>query len=366
MNVFDYNYYIWGTGCKAEEINLGCKEEINSIKLLGYIDNNIEKQGKDFFGKKVFSPDILIGDLDSRIIILNKYYDEIVNQISMKYPQCIERIMEKDFFKRIQIITRYKDTSEDKIKEIKDYLLEHPLNIFNAEFVEKYKQDDIKVYFDKEKRLFYVYYFGKKMYISRAYKNEEEVKKYCNSVFLEQDINSPHRYLTDNFFVDKDSVVIDAGVAEGNFSLPIVEKVKKIYLFEPDKMWEEALHYTFEPYQDKVKIINKCLSDYVNRYTTTIDDIVEESEINFIKMDIEGEELYALRGAQKHILASKNLKCAVCTYHQEFAYDAIKDFFENLNFQAEASEGYMWFPSHYNDWRPPVLRKGLIRAEKRK
>ncbi len=45
----------------------------------------------------------------------------------------------------------------------------------------------------------------------------------------------------------------------------------------------------------------------------TIDDAVEE-EISFIKMDIEGSEQAALRGANRHIVSSYP-RLAVCIYH---------------------------------------------------
>ena len=49
----------------------------------------------------------------------------------------------------------------------------------------------------------------------------------------------------------------------------------------------------------------------------TIDDIVNSlavDDINFIKMDIEGAERYALAGASKTISRFKP-KMALCTYH---------------------------------------------------
>lgn len=47
---------------------------------------------------------------------------------------------------------------------------------------------------------------------------------------------------------------------------------------------------------------------------TTVDEAVPE-RISFLKMDIEGAELRALRGAEKHIRADKP-KLAVCVYHK--------------------------------------------------
>ena len=118
-------------------------------------------------------------------------------------------------------------------------------------------------------------------------------------------------------------------------------------------------------YKDKVTIINKCVSNYKDDETTTLDDSIEEGKIDFIKMYIEGEEYYALQGAEKLLTSSPNVKCDICTYHQEFAYAAIKSELEKLGFYIAHSKGYMWYIEHCNIMRPPVLRRGLIRAEKK-
>lgn len=135
-------------------------------------------------------------------------------------------------------------------------------------------------------------------------------------------------------------------------------------MFEPDGEWVEALKHTFEPYKEKIVIINKCLSSYIKGDTTTLDEILDGSKVDFIKMDIEGEEYYAMQGALKSIAATENLRVVVCTYHQEFAYDAIKKLLEDMLFKTETSAGYIWCPASFNPMRPPFLRKCLIRAEK--
>lgn len=63
-------------------------------------------------------------------------------------------------------------------------------------------------------------------------------------------------------------------VAEGNFALSVIDKVKKMDFFESDPDWIEALNYTFAPYMDKVMLVNKYLFNFEDASTVSIDYIV--------------------------------------------------------------------------------------------
>ena len=357
-------YYIWGTGIRAEQINRYYVEQLKQINLIGYIDNTPSKWEGEFFGKKIYSPNILRDDKDSNIIVVSKFAEEIIHQIKKEYPWYEDKI-ETLFFERLQVMARYKNCKEKEIQHILSYLNDHPFHVFNYPFVDKYKNISINIEYDEEKELYYTLHYNKRMYFSRSFKSKDRVREYYRFICIEQDIKSPHRYLTDTFNVPDNAVVVDAGAAEGNFALSIIESAKKIYMFEPDAGWVEALKYTFEPYKEKVEIINKCLSNYIDNTTTTIDEVLNGAKVDFIKMDIEGEEYCAIEGAQESIVSSGDIKCVVCTYHQDFAHNAIKKLLETLNFKNKTSDGYMWYPEDFNIMRAPVLRRGVIRAEKR-
>jgi len=99
----------------------------------------------------------------------------------------------------------------------------------------------------------------------------------------------------------KGKVLLDVGAAEAIFALNAIDLVEKAYLFECEKEWIDALELTFAPWKYKVEIVHKYVSDRNNGNHITIDNFLEEkSKKNlFIKMDIEGYEQAALKGATK-------------------------------------------------------------------
>ena len=84
-----------------------------------------------------------------------------------------------------------------------------------------------------------------------------------------------------------------------------------------DEKWIEALKETFREYSEKVVIIQKFLSSYNDGVYATLDTLIYEP-VDYIKMDIEGNEWDALEGAKRIIKESEKLKCSICSYHSDF------------------------------------------------
>ncbi|MDP4173877.1 MAG: FkbM family methyltransferase [Bacteroidota bacterium] len=241
--------------------------------------------------------------------------------------------------------------------------IDNPLSfIFPYPFSLKYDYCNVKVYKDVKNGLFYVLHHGKKLYYSRDYKEEIEVQKAYYWISIEQDDASPHRYINDSFSVAQDDVVVDIGAAEGNFSLEIIEKASKLFIFETDEKWIEALNATFEPWGKKVEIINKYVSDVNNETCIRLDNILENQTINFIKMDVEGAEIKILKSIDRILNNNKLLKLAICTYHRKNDAKKIEKILRNKKLNYSFSEGYMLFI--YGELTPPYFRKGLVRAVK--
>lgn len=250
-------------------------------------------------------------------------------------------------------------------KEILRHLQDHCVSVFPYKFPEKYVQDDIDLVYDDSHDLFYTLWEGKKLYY-RDGKNPVRARKYFHSLLVEQDVRSPHRYLTGTFDVKENDVVVDIGAAEGNFALTVVEKAAFVFLFEAEKKWRRALEATFRPWRHKVEIVEKYVSDQNDEYRIALDDFfVSDQKVNFIKADVEGAEADVIRGARKLIERQRDLKVALCTYHRQEDAEDLSAMLEEMNFQNSFSDGYMLFYyGRENVVKPPFLRKGILRAIK--
>lgn len=262
----------------------------------------------------------------------------------------------------------YQDIADADVQEIlKNIEKKGFVEAYNQDFVEKYlgdlcsQMDDIQ--YDAEAEMWYAYWNGKRMYYPKDY-SQQDVASAVNFVKLEQDEASPHRYLSGSFDVREGDVVIDAGVAEGNFALDVVERAQKIYLIECEHKWVEALQKTFEPWADKVVIIEKMLGDHDDECFASIDGFVEEGYVNFMKLDVEGAEIPSLKGAENILSNSKNIRCAVCAYHRKNAERDIRELLEEHHFYTTTTKGYMFFKEDLDSWIDGELRRGLVRAVK--
>jgi hypothetical protein len=246
-------------------------------------------------------------------------------------------------------------------KEVLMYLEHNEIRIFPYPFHNNYSPDAIKVFYDQERGMRYVLQDGKRLYFKKRWK-EKKIKQAYSDLLREQDVNSPHRYLADYFTAERNDVVADIGAAEGNFSLSVIEDVRRIYLFEYDNEWIEALKATFAPWSEKVEIINKFVTDHNDDSHTRFDTFFEsKQDITFIKIDVDGAEEVVLNSCKGMFSIKQPLKIALCTYHKNDDEEKLTAILKNNGFLVTPSKGYM---INYYDkkMKAPYLRRGLIRA----
>lgn len=268
-----------------------------------------------------------------------------------------------------KIVNYLRNIPENEInaeqKEVLNYLNHNELDVFPYEFRKKYSPENVEVFKDESLNLYYMIWEGKKLF----YKNGSKLKKaktYFNSLLMEQDETSPHRYLTNDFDFEKGDILVDVGAAEGNFSLSVIEKAKHVYLFEMGIDWIKALEATFEPWKEKVTIIQKYVTDFDSSECIKLDSFFAGKEApTFIKADVEGAEHQIIKGAEETIKNQKIIKMAVCTYHRQTDAEILNKSLKEKGFTTHFSDKYMIF--HYgktNVVQPPYLRKGVLRGRK--
>jgi len=178
--------------------------------------------------------------------------------------------------------------------------------------------------------------------------------------------NSDEDYWTHNFIHPvPDEVYIDGGVLDCETIKSFIKFTKgkhsKIYGFEPDPLsYEQCLSIIERDKLMRVKMINKglwsetttlrfnntndggaCIDDNGKNIinVSTIDESVGDDRVTFIKLDVEGAELEALKGAKETIRRDKP-RLAICVYHKP------EDILELPLYLLEVMPEYKFFLRH--------------------
>ena len=177
-----------------------------------------------------------------------------------------------------------------------------------------------------------------------------------------------------------EEVFVDAGCYDFRTSLALGRRckcVKKVYAFEPDPesykrclqkaenrnrkriqdvrilpygVWSEKTTLRFSSVGTQGSSFIGDMADGVSVPVTTIDDVVDPGDrVTTIKMDIEGSELEALKGARETILRDKP-KLAICIYHKPEDLWEIPAYINEL-----VPEYRLWIRHHTLDMVDTVL-----------
>ena len=292
---------------------------------------------------------------------MNKYLFPFYRAL---FPKPLRTVLLKKSL-RYKIINYFASLPENEVnkeqKEVIQYIENNEVRILPYKFHTNYSPDQVEVIYDPEKGMRYVLQDGKRLYFIKRWTEKKIQRSYCD-LMREQDRESPHRYLTDSFTIGENDVLADIGAAEGNFSLAVIENVKKVFIFEYDQEWIDALRVTFAPWAEKVEIVNKFVSDRNDSKNIRFDTFFENNkDVTFFKIDVDGAESVFLDSCDRVFNSHRPFKIALCTYHK---HDDEKDFtrlLKDYGFTVSPSKGYM---INYYDkkLKAPYLRRGLIRA----
>jgi len=306
------------------------------IKVLGFIDNNPALQNQDYCGCKVFN----INDLTSQkqeatIAIASINY---INEISMQLRDLgFSKIIpcpvfylydEKTYNPEPSFEGIVKDLAENKQQYLDFY------NILEDEKSKKVLETlvNFRLSFDFS---LYGKIFDQNQYFGEDFLNFEE-----NGIF------------------------IDGGGFDGDSTLNYIQKVKnnykKILFFEPDAISFEKAKENLKNIKN-IDFFNKGLysksdvfrfnssgglgsniaeSGNTNIEVVSIDELLDEKAA-YIKMDIEGAELEALKGAKKQLL--KGTQFAISLYHKSGDIRQIPQYIKEIN------PDYKFYLRHYTN-----------------
>ncbi len=254
-------------------------------------------------------------------------------------------------------------SKNEELKQISNRVVKlRKLSVFPYDFPKEYDYKSIIVTRDKDGYP-YVYHNGKKLYLKKEW-DSKKCQEYYNSIMVEQDYRSPHKYITNsNRMPDKEDIIADIGAAEGVFSLEVIEIVKKVYLFEADDSWLIPLNKTFEKWNNKVELVKKYVSEKDEEDSMTLDSFFRDKSVTYIKADIEGAERQMLKGAT-YTMKEKIKKALICTYHRHDDENIIDKIMLTHGFINEFNKGYMTFFYDKETFHFPYVRRGVLFAYK--
>lgn len=336
---------VWGTKDLASRFVRLRVYHGGEYDVICFADNDCRRWGNQFFGKEIISPEEIDEYDYERIVICaqrvstEKIRKQLMEQLGVEEYKIIT-FWDLEAKLTRKIIEKYKQTNDQEIRQIISYYEKIGFNIYGDYRLTV--SEDYRVEYDEDGWPF-VWFEHKKMFFPKNFNFwQDRNGKFIRSILREQGENSPHLYIKDNGEIPEGSVIVDAGVCEGNFALRYVERAKKVYLFEADKRWIEPLKKTFSEYGDKVVLIDKYLQGNDSSYSITLDSAIKEEKIDFLKMDIEGAEVEALLGGKNLLMRSK-ARCAICSYHRQNDEKYIKYLLSEYGYGTDVSKGYMFF-----------------------
>ena len=274
------------------------------VKKEYILDNDSKKWGNKQWGLEIISP-MKCPYEAYNVLILVPFVEEITNQLK-QLPHVPQNIFYLDLYFESNDTAMYYETNHTEIENICDIL----------------SDDMSKVVFQNVIRY-------------RINRN----KKFLEDIALPRNTQYFPKSLNDNPFLTEKEIFLDAGAFIGDtisaFLKIVDNRYHSIYAFEPDEknykvlsnayMDTEKIHCYQAGVGEKSEILH-FISDTSGSKVSidgaeqikivSLDEFLGDIPVTYLKMDVEGMECAALRGAAKLIQRYKP-KLAICTYHSD-------------------------------------------------
>jgi len=373
------SFTIFGAGGAGQKLATYLREK--GAVVSRFLDNNPKLDGTELDGVGVHRPETLGTDAlkGETILIGSMYFAEISRQLTNQFGL----VSFRDFF-----------TPHLFLFEVN--IMGHGYNAEMLDHMNEYWQDILKtseLWEDAPSRKQFFRYLYLRLYyltperidsqiLSLTSKEPMEIKDDMldqpwfnqlqdplRTAFLEMMEKETYNYGPNNeIAVSPGDQVVDGGAWLGDSALIFCRDVGpsgKVWAFEPQAEQGDALRKLAEtlPFGDRIHLEPAGLwsssgtirfndsNDYhgsgsyasvhgsIEIPVLALDDFLDGKRIDFIKLDIEGSELDALKGAEKTIRKWKP-KLAICLYHQPSDLHRIPLYLSSLNL------GYRFYFEH--------------------
>ena len=324
---------IYGAGVTGKVCLKALNEESRFVDC--FVDDDINKVGKNIYGKNVISLDEFEQKYADRKCAL------VIGSIYIK--MIIDKLVNREFYQIEDCIIFDMKSIYDKKKKLN---LKEFININDMQFVKENYEKLYEICSDGEsrkiidvmKRVYFDKYVGLDVY---------EGICTCEPQYFTEKIVSILRKRKNN--------IVDGGAFQGellsdllHYEIPIEELV----LFEADTenykkilenlkgselkslcvainqgLWNKNGFLYLDGVGDTCKISEKKTDRRIS--VISIDEFYQNKRVDFIKMDIEGAELSALKGAEKTIKRDRPI-LAICIYHSPEDFVGIPIYLDNL------------------------------------
>jgi Methyltransferase FkbM domain len=264
---------------------------------------------------------------------------------------------------RARITRDYAASTDPEIREVMAFIeknpqIELPIGVLPPyEWVSEYNSRNVRVEGDGGSGLPFVIVDGHRIFFPRTFPGAE-IQSSVSIGLMEQDIRSPHRYVTGEFNVDDGDIGVFIGASNGIFCASLIDRLSKAYLFEPDPVWHQPLQKTFSTCADKVEILPLAVSAETGPGQTSLDDFFKDRPgPNFIQADVEGAEIEILKGAKRSLSESRKLRLSLCTYHNSSDFKRFETFLRGAGYEIGHSRGYFFMGVRF-----PYFRRGIMYA----
>lgn len=299
--------YVFGAGGTGERIKAQCQAAGHTV--VGFVDNSTDKQRDGWGETPVFSPLEAAADSDATIIISSVlYFSQMERQLDTLGAK---RVV---FYPILAVVNSEAFTPDAVFSGMQQDL---------AENAEAYLALFDRLGDDTSRRV-----YDALLHFRLTLDTE-----HCRAALTK---GHPHYFPPDVIELGPDEVFVDGGGYTGDTSASFIEvtgeRFRKIYLFEPDPelMNQAKSNLSGQPnvvYVDRALYDSETVlrfepgglagaisdSGSISVHTTTIDRAVSEPA-TYIKLDVEGAEPEALRGATSQITEHRP-RLAVSVYH---------------------------------------------------